>query len=53
MWDYCHLFLIATLVFTGLLLDEIYHLIELLFDWFIDYPVFVFLLVDVILGFLL
>ena len=31
-WD-DHIFLIATLVFTRLLLDEIYHLIELLFDW--------------------
>ena len=27
------IFLIAPLVFTRLLLDEIYHLIELLFDW--------------------
>ena len=33
MWDGYHIFLIATLVFTRLLLDEIYHLIELLFDW--------------------
>ena len=33
MWDDYHVFLIATLVFTRLLLDEIYHLIELLFDW--------------------
>ena len=32
-WDDYHIFLIATLVFTRLLLDEIYHLIELLFDW--------------------
>ena len=32
MWDDYHIFLIATLVFTRLLLDEIYHLIELLFD---------------------
>ena len=31
-WDDYHIFLIATLVFTRLLLDEIYHLIELLFD---------------------
>ena len=30
--DY-HIFLIATLVFTRLLLDEIYQLIKLLFDW--------------------
>ena len=33
MWDDYHVFLIATLVFTRLLLDEIYHLIELPFDW--------------------
>ena len=32
-WDNYHIFLIATLVFTKLLLDETYHLIELLFDW--------------------
>ena len=47
-WDEYHVFLIATLVFTRLLLDEIYHLIELpiwvidwwcnicLFTWWID-----------------
>ena len=35
MWDDYHIFLIAPLVFTRLLLDEIYHLIELLFDWLI------------------
>ena len=28
MWDDYHIFLIAPLVFTRLLLDEIYHLIE-------------------------
>ena len=33
MWDDYHILLIAPLVFTRLLLDEIYHLIELLFDW--------------------
>ena len=33
IWDDYHIFLIATLVFTRLLLDEIYRLIELLFDW--------------------
>ena len=33
MWDDCHVFLIATLVFTILLLDEMYHLIQLPFDW--------------------
>ena len=32
-WDDYHIFLIATLVFTRLLLDEIYRLIELLFNW--------------------
>ena len=32
-WDDYHIFLIAILVFTRLLLDKIYHLIELLFDW--------------------
>ena len=32
-WDDYQIFLIATLVFTRLLLDEIYYLIELLFDW--------------------
>ena len=37
MWDDYHVFLIATLVFTRLLLDEIYHLIELPFDWLIDW----------------
>ena len=35
MWDGYHIFLIAPLVFTRLLLDEIYHLIELLLDWLI------------------
>ena len=33
MWDDYHIFLITPLVFTRLLNDEIYHLIELLFDW--------------------
>ena len=32
-WDDYHIFLIAPLVFTRLLLDEIYYLIELPFDW--------------------
>ena len=32
-WDSYHIFLIAPLVFTRLLLDEVYHLIESLFDW--------------------
>ena len=33
MWDDYHIFLITMLVFTRLLLHEIYHLIKLLFDW--------------------
>ena len=32
-WDDYHIFLIATLVFTRLLVDGIDHLIELLLDW--------------------
>ena len=36
MWGDYHVFLIASLVFTRLLLNEIDHLIELLFDWLID-----------------
>ena len=32
-WGDYHIFLIETLVFNRLLLNEIYHLIELLFDW--------------------
>ena len=47
------LFLITALVFTRLPLDEIYHLIELLFDWLIDDAIFVCLLDDLILGILL
>ena len=35
MWDDCYIFLIAPLVFSRLLLDGIYHLIELPFDWLI------------------
>ena len=37
VWDDYHVFVIATLVLTRLLLDEIYHLIELPFDWLIDW----------------
>ena len=48
--DY-HVFLIATLVFTRLLLHEIYHLIELPFDWLIDDAMFVCLLDELILRF--
>ena len=54
MWDDYHVFLIATLVFTRLLLDEIYHFIEWTF-WLIDCIVnqclFVCLLNELILGF--
>ena len=32
-WDDYHIFLTATLVFTRLLLDDIYHFIESIFDW--------------------
>ena len=51
MWDDYHVFLIAALVFTRLLLDEIYHLIELPFDWLTDDAVFVCLLDELILSF--
>ena len=52
-WDNYPVFPIPTLVFTRLLLDEIYHLIELLFDWLIDDVTLIFfcLLIDLILGF--
>ena len=40
MWDDYHVFLIATLVFTRLLLDEMYHLIELPSDWLMLHWVF-------------
>ena len=33
MWDCYHILLIALLVFARLLLNEIYHLIKLLFHW--------------------
>ena len=41
MWDDYHVFLIATLVFTRLLLDYIYNLIELPFEWLINDAMFV------------
>ena len=41
MWDDYHVFLIATLVFTRLLLNEIYQLIELPLAWLIDDAMFV------------
>ena len=53
MWDNYHIFLIAPLVFTRLLLDENYHLIELPFDWLIMWhQAFVCLRDDLILAFL-
>ena len=52
MWDDYHIFLIATLVFTRLLLlDEIYHLIELSFDRWYNVCVFVCLPDELILRF--
>ena len=51
LWDDYHVFLIATLVFTRLLLDEIYHIIELPFEWLIDDAMFVCLLDELILCF--
>ena len=53
MWDDSHVFLTATLVFTRLLVDEIYHLIEFSFEWLIDDAMFVCLPDELILGFLL
>ena len=51
MWDDFHVFLIATPVFTRLLIDEIYNLIELPFKWLIDDAMFVCLLDELILDF--
>ena len=51
MWDDYHVFLIVTLVFTRLLLNKIYHLVELPFEWLIDVAMFVCLLDELILGF--
>ena len=51
MWDDYHVFLIAILVFTTLLLNEIYHLIGLPFEWLIDDELFVCLLDELMLGF--
>ena len=45
MWDDYHIFLIAPLVFTRLLLDDIYHLIELPFDWLMMWRLFLFVYV--------
>ena len=41
LWDDDHIFQIAPLVFTRLLLGEIYHLIELRFDWLMMWAWFV------------
>ena len=49
--DY-QVFLIETLVFIRFLLNEIYHLIELQFDWLIDDAMFVCLIEELFLGFL-
>ena len=51
MWDDYHVFLIPTFVFNGLLLNEIYHLIKLPFDWLINDAIFVCLLDEWILDF--
>ena len=50
MWDDYQVFLIAMIVFTRLLLNEIYHLIELPFEWLIDDAMIVYLLDDMIPG---
>ena len=44
MWDDYHVFLIALLVFTSLLINEMYHRIELPFEWLIHDAIFVCLL---------
>ena len=51
MWDDYHVFLFATLVFTRLLVDEIYHLIDLPFEWLIDDAMFICLVDELILRF--
>ena len=52
MWDDYHVFLIPALVFNRLLLDGMYHLIELPFDWLMMlHYVFVCLHDDLILAF--
>ena len=50
-WDEYHVFLIVTLVFTSMVLDEIYHHIELAFEWLIDDEMFVCLLDELTIGF--
>ena len=49
-WDDYHIFLIALRLFTRLQLDEIYHPIELPFDWLMMGCYFLCLLDDLILG---
>ena len=51
MWDDYHVFLFATLVFTRLLVDDIYHLIDLPFEWLIDDAMFICLVDELILRF--
>ena len=51
MWDEYRVLLIATLALTRLLLEEVYHLIELPFEWLIDNAMFVCLLDKLILDF--
>ena len=53
IWDDYHIFLIATLVLARLLFDEIYRLMELPFEWVIDDAMFICLLDELILSFLL
>ena len=54
MWDDYHVFFIVTFVFTRMLLDKLYHLTKLPFDWLIDWLIdntmFVRLLDELILG---
>ena len=51
MWGDYHIFLIATLVVTRLLINEIYHIIELLFDWLMMCCWFKFVCLLIWLGF--
>ena len=46
MWDDYHVFLITTLVFTRLVLDDIYLLLELPFDWLMMQCLFVSLMMS-------
>ena len=51
MWDDYHVFLFATFAITRLLLDEIYHLTELSFDWLMMECEHLFFLLEIFLGF--